>query len=100
MFRHLNPQMTVYCSLLMANRQRTTNTDMQEIFLIPTQDSGKEFMMRNIKGPVVMLNILRFREIADYTDYPELSPKAPISGEQASSLLPLIEDEFTHDNIY
>ena len=56
--------------------------------------------MRNIKGPVVMLNMLRFREIADYTDYPELSPKAPISGEQASRLVPLIEDEFTHDNIY
>ena len=78
--------MTVYCSLLMANRQRTTNTDMQENFLIPTQDSGREFMMRNIKGPVVMLNMLRFREIADYTDYPELSPKAPISGEQAYQL--------------
>jgi uncharacterized protein (DUF1330 family) len=34
-------------------------------------------------GPVVMLNLLRFRKIADYSQSPELAPAAPISGEAA-----------------
>jgi hypothetical protein len=59
---------------------------MQEKYLKHTQESGKEFMTRNIQGPVVMLNMLRFREIADYADSPELSPGEPISGEQAYQL--------------
>jgi uncharacterized protein (DUF1330 family) len=53
------------------------------MYLMPTQESGRDFMMRGIKGPVVMLNMLRFRDIADYSDSPELAPDEPISGEQA-----------------
>ncbi len=30
-----------------------------------------------------MLNLLRFHEVADYAQYPELAPATPISGEQA-----------------
>ncbi len=37
-------------------------------------------------GPVVMLNMLRFREIADYSLSPELAPATPISGAQAYRL--------------
>ena len=37
-------------------------------------------------GPVTMLNLLRFREIADYTASPELAPANPISGEAAYDL--------------
>ena len=33
--------------------------------------------------PVVMLNLLRFRDIADYSDHPDLAPVAPISGAEA-----------------
>jgi hypothetical protein len=55
-------------------------------YLMPTQESGRDFMMRAIKGPVVMLNMLRFREFADYTDSPELAPDVPLSGEQAYRL--------------
>jgi len=33
-----------------------------------------------------MLNMLRFREIADYSDSPELAPDEPMSGEQAYRL--------------
>lgn len=40
-------------------------------------------MMREIKGPVVMLNLLRFRDVADYSATPALAPPAPISGAQA-----------------
>ena len=39
--------------------------------------------MRGIVGPVVMLNLLRFRAIADYSASPELAPSLPISGAAA-----------------
>ena len=51
--------------------------------LEPTRDSGRAFIMRAITGAVVMLNLLRFREIADYSATPNLAPAAPISGAKA-----------------
>jgi uncharacterized protein (DUF1330 family) len=42
--------------------------------------------MRGIAGKVVMLNLLRFRAVADYSDVPELTPEEPISGEAAYRL--------------
>jgi uncharacterized protein (DUF1330 family) len=55
-------------------------------YLDPTQESGRDFFMRGIAGPVVMLNLLRFRPIADYSLTPQLAPKDPISGERAYRL--------------
>lgn len=52
-------------------------------YLEPTQESGAELFKRNIPGEVVMLNLLRFRGIADYSNNPELSPESPISGKEA-----------------
>lgn len=52
-------------------------------YLEPTQDTGKRFIQRGLEGSVVMLNLLRFREIADYSAYPELAPDSPISGAKA-----------------
>ena len=46
-------------------------------------ESGRAFMQRGIAGEVVMLNLLRFREIADYSASPELAPPAPITGAEA-----------------
>ena len=54
-----------------------------ERHLEPTQDSGRAFMMRGIEGELVMLNLLRFREVADYSATPELAPDRPISGAEA-----------------
>ncbi len=51
--------------------------------LEPTMEAGRALMMRGIKGPIVMLNLLRFREMADYSATPALAPPAPISGAQA-----------------
>jgi hypothetical protein len=51
--------------------------------LEPSQSAGKRFVQRGLEGPVVMLNLLRFRELADYSASPELAPAAPISGAQA-----------------
>ncbi len=51
--------------------------------LAPTEASVRAFLQRGITGPVVMLNLLRFREVADYAASPELAPAQPISGEEA-----------------
>lgn len=59
---------------------------MDKKYLMPTQEAGRNFIMRQIKGPVVMLNLIRFREVADYSATPELMPAEPISGEQAYQL--------------
>jgi hypothetical protein len=51
-----------------------------------TQESGRALFARSIAGPVVMLNLLRFRALADYSASPELAPASPISGEAAYRL--------------
>ena len=55
-------------------------------YLEPTQELGSAFVMRGIKGEVVMLNLLRFREVADYSATPELAPETPMSGAEAYDL--------------
>src|SRR6266700_748510 len=52
-------------------------------YLEPTQESGRAFVMRQMQGNIVMLNLLRFRQFADYSATPELAPIAPISGAAA-----------------
>ena len=52
-------------------------------YLEPTQESGRVLLARGLKGPVVMLNLLRFRDIADYSRAPHLAPREPISGTAA-----------------
>ena len=56
---------------------------MENFFLEPTQESGAALFRRNISGEVVMLNLLRLREIADYSGFPELAPETEISGREA-----------------
>ena len=52
-------------------------------YLEPTQDAGRALFMRGIAGNVVMLNLLRFRDIADYSAHPDIAPSTPISGARA-----------------
>lgn len=52
-------------------------------YLAPSWESGCDLFRRNIVGEVVMLNLLRFRDIADYGATPELAPAEPISGAEA-----------------
>ena len=61
----------------------TTSMAGRPQYLEPTQDSGRAFVMRGITGPVVMLNLLRFREVADYSAAPQLAPDSQISGADA-----------------
>ena len=59
---------------------------MDKTYLNPTQESGREFFQRNISGQFVMLNLLRFRKMADYSETPELASTNSISGEAAYQL--------------
>lgn len=56
---------------------------MKERFLEVTQEAGAALFARNITGEVVMLNLLRFRDVADYSASPDLMPNEPISGAEA-----------------
>lgn len=60
-----------------------TSTPPTTSYLEPTQESGGALFTRGITGPVVMLNLLRFRGVADYAAAPALAPDDPISGEEA-----------------
>jgi len=51
-----------------------------------TDEQGRAFFMRGIKGKVTMLNLLRYKDIADYSNSPELAPELPISGKEAYNL--------------
>ncbi len=52
-------------------------------YLDPSPETGATFLKRDIQGEIVMLNLLRFREIADYENFAQLAPPAPISGRAA-----------------
>jgi uncharacterized protein (DUF1330 family) len=67
------------------------------MFISPTPESIASLVARNIEGSVTMLNLVRFRDVADYSDYPELAPDTPISGEKAYEIysahtLPLLAE--------
>lgn len=60
------------------------------------RDAAHAFFGDPPTGPVVMLNLLRFNEVADYTGHPELAPSEPISGRKAYGVysertIPLLE---------
>ena len=57
-----------------------------QIYLEPTQEAGSALIMRQIAGQVAMLNLLRFRTVADYSAAPRLASAAPISGRAAFEL--------------
>jgi hypothetical protein len=58
-------------------------TDEQNVYIDPTDENGAALFRRQISGEVVMLNLLRFRPVADYTDFPDLAPAEDVSGRDA-----------------
>ncbi len=56
---------------------------MMKTYIAPTQETGAALFKRNLQGEVIMLNLLRFKDIADYSEHPELAPEQPISGREA-----------------
>ena len=59
------------------------NQRANQTYLEPTQESGRAFFSRKISGSIAMLNLLRFKAVADYSAAPQLAPSAPITGEEA-----------------
>ena len=45
----------------------------RRMYLDPTDEDARRLFQRGIEGPLLMLNLLRFREIADYSDFPDLA---------------------------
>jgi hypothetical protein len=62
-----------------------TATD-RVLYLAPTMKAARALFDRSIQGEVLMLNLLRLREIADYSKSPELAPESPITGAAALDL--------------
>lgn len=51
--------------------------------LDPRPEAVAAFLERGADAPVVMLDLLRFRQTADYSAHPDLAPPAPVSGREA-----------------
>lgn len=49
----------------------------------PTADQLRSVATLPADQPVVMLNLLRFRDVADYSGHPDLAPDQSISGQEA-----------------
>lgn len=71
-------------------------TQSLRTFIRPTSSAGAALAGRDICGEFVMLNLLRFREIADYSLYPELAPEQAISGRQAYEIYMQHTEPFLH----
>ena len=56
---------------------------MQTNYLNPTDESAKQLFSKSIRGEVIMLNLLRFKKIADYSQFSDIAPKTPITGKEA-----------------
>jgi uncharacterized protein (DUF1330 family) len=73
------------------------NLTQMENYIHTTQKQGQAFFMDyHQKGKVVMLNLLRFREVADYSDLESIRPEEDLSGRAAYMLyaknaIPLLE---------
>ena len=57
--------------------------DIGRVYTDVTPENGAALARRQLVGEVVMLNLLRFREVADYSHFPELAPPQSISGREA-----------------
>lgn len=69
---------------------------MEKFYLDATPEAGLEFYRRQNTGKFFTLNLLQFKETADYSLSPQLSPLTPITGEEAyrtyiNNVLPLFK---------
>jgi hypothetical protein len=55
-------------------------------YVTPSDGNAAALIARGMDTPVVMLNLLRFRDLADYGHAPDLAPDEPISGAAAYEL--------------
>lgn len=59
---------------------------MQTHYIKPSDEAAKQLFSQPMNEEVIMVNLLRFRDIADYSAFPELAPDEHISGKAAYQL--------------
>lgn len=64
-------------------------------YLAPTDTTARALIARGMDAPVVMLNLLAFRQTANYDHAPHLAPAGPVTGAEAyaryaDGILPLL----------
>ena len=69
--------------LSLSNFNKCSKFMTKQAYLDPTQEQGRDFFLSGISGAVTMLNLLKFRDVADYSQHGNLAPESPITGEQA-----------------
>ena len=52
-------------------------------FIEPTREGMDALGSRDLDAEVVMLNLLKFRHLADYSKHPQLAPDGTVSGRDA-----------------
>ena len=53
------------------------------MFIAPMPESVQSQMQRNITRPVTLLNLSKFRRVADYSASRDLAPAHDVTGEEA-----------------
>jgi len=56
---------------------------MSKTYIKVTEEAGKQFFSKQHNTPMVMLNLLRFKEKADYSESPHLAPNEDVTGAEA-----------------
>lgn len=59
---------------------------MKQTYIAPHIAALERLAGEEHQGPLLMLNMLHFRDVADYSAIPELAPEQPIPGKQAYGL--------------
>lgn len=68
----------------------------RETYIDATKESGLHLVKWDKPGPIIMLNLLKFKDVADYSQFPKLAPASSVTGERAyhnymAAVRPLLE---------
>jgi len=55
-------------------------------YINPTDEAAVAFFSSGLEGEVFMLNMIKYKEVADYSESPHLAPSEAISGAHAYQL--------------
>lgn len=56
---------------------------LNKTYTYPTYEAGRHLALKKIQGSIVNLNLIRLKEFADYSDFPDIAPETTISGYEA-----------------
>ena len=59
---------------------------MKKKYINPTDEAAVKLFSSGLQGEVFMLNMIKYKDTADYSQNPELEPEEQITGEQAYQL--------------